>query len=95
MQYALPSQVWRELGQTAPSRGAFWLIQMLGTRPSAEREPSRLKPFFFQQPLRVLGGDGQAFLEGERQALIGVNKFAGHIRLAIDIARAGVRIDDR
>ena len=43
----------------------------------------------------MLGGDGQAFLEGERQALIGVNKFAGHIRLAIDIARAGVRIDDQ
>ncbi len=46
MQYALPSHVCREFGHTAPNRGAFWLIQMLGTRPSAERDPNRLKPFF-------------------------------------------------
>ena len=46
MQNALPSHVCLEFGHTAPSRGAFWLIQMLGTRPSALRDPSRLKPFF-------------------------------------------------
>lgn len=46
MQNALPSHVCLEFGHTAPSLGAFWLSQMLGTRPSALREPSRLNPFF-------------------------------------------------
>ena len=43
----------------------------------------------------MLGGDGEAFLKRERQALVGVDELAGHIRLAVDVAGAGMRFDDQ
>lgn len=91
MQNALPSHVCLEFGHTAPSLGAFWLSQMLGTRPSALREPSRLNPFFLLKPARMLRGDGQSLLERERNALVGVNELAGHVGLAVCVYLVPVR----
>ena len=39
----------------------------------------------------MLGGDRKTFLQRKGQAFIGIDKFARHIRLTVDIAGAGMR----
>ena len=53
----------------------------------------QVETVLFQQPFRMLCGNRKTFLQCERQALVGIDQLACHVRLAVDIAGAGVRFD--
>ena len=85
----------REFGHTAPRRGAFWLIQMLGTAPVGAARAEQVEPVLDLKPIGVLRGNGKTLFKGQWRALVGIDELARHVRLAIDVAGAGMRLDNQ
>ena len=53
----------------------------------------QVETVLFQQPFRMLCGDRKPLFQSQRQSLVGIDQLACHVRLAVDIAGAGVRFD--
>ena len=73
-----------------PQSGRVLAHPDAGDAPVRAMGPQQVEAVLHRQPVRMLGGYGQTLLQGEWEAVVGIDEFASHIGFPVDIA--GTRV---